>query len=646
MASNELVINIDGDPSGANQALDSVSSNTKSLEQNLASVAKVSGIAFAGLSAAIAGTVSAFREQEQAENQLNAVIESTGSAAGLTATQVKDLASSLQDVTTFGDEAILSSSNLLLTFKEVGEDTFPRAQRAILDVSQAMGQGLRESTIQVGKALNDPVQGLTALRRVGIQFTADQEELIRNFVELGDVSSAQGIILDELESQFGGSAEAARQGLGAITGLQNAFGDLAEEVGRVFAPVISNVANILSEFAVRLRDNEGLVRTLAISLGVGAAGTGLIFAFSTLGLAITKLPPLLAATNVALIGSTTAVRGLVGATGLGALLIVIPLVIQNFEILRDFATGPLFAAITFVIEIIDGLLEKFRALGRAVVEITRGNFRQAVRETRTALRTLPEIAFDAAKAASDAFIEGQEIGLAAQRQITQERLNIQTSGDRRQVEAARQGAQEQVQVADEKVGDLVNVEETKTDQLVGIESDLADQLIAIDQALASEQVDTFAAASDALVSEAQDRARRLADAESERGSSSSRSEGTGRRVVGTDDPLRELLDNPERFVFGPRGFSRRIGPGGFLFQQGFSGFTGRDRIPARISPGEIVVPETFSEGIRQGRFALTGAGSGNGQTVRVEIDLKRNVADFLTVQQNEQDRLGTSRKVT
>jgi phage-related minor tail protein len=114
-------------------------------------------------------------EAEKAQAQLNAVLKSTGGAAGLSAGELNKMADSLQAITTFDDEAITGAQSLLLTFTNVGRDVFPDATKAILDMSVAMGQDLKSSTVQVGKALNDPIAGITALTRVGVTFTQAQK---------------------------------------------------------------------------------------------------------------------------------------------------------------------------------------------------------------------------------------------------------------------------------------------------------------------------------------------------------------------------------------------------------------------------------------------------------------------------------------
>ena len=117
-------------------------------------------------------------EQEKAEAKLNAVLKSTGGVAGLTAKELTTMASAFQQVTTFGDEAIIGAQSLLLTFTQVGEEVFPQATETILNMSAAMGQALKQTTLQLGKALEEPRVGLLSLRRTGISFSEEQKKLI------------------------------------------------------------------------------------------------------------------------------------------------------------------------------------------------------------------------------------------------------------------------------------------------------------------------------------------------------------------------------------------------------------------------------------------------------------------------------------
>jgi len=206
-----------------------------------------------------AESIKLARVQIEAEAKLEQTIKATGGAAGLTATQLKGMASQLQSVTTFGDEAVIGAQALLLTFKNIGGDVFPRVTEAVLDMSVAMGTGLKESSIQLGKALNDPVQGISALTRVGIQFTDVQKSQIKTFTEANDLASAQAVILKEVESQFGGVARAmAETDVGKIDQLTNSINDLKEEIGTELIPLQKTFLSLINETIIGWKDLLGV----------------------------------------------------------------------------------------------------------------------------------------------------------------------------------------------------------------------------------------------------------------------------------------------------------------------------------------------------------------------------------------------------
>ena len=269
--------------------LDSVVRGTTTLGRHV----RYLGIALSGLSAGgfVRGVVRNTVRQEQAIAQVEARIRATGAAAGLTSTEIQGMAAALQDVTTYGDEAILEMQALLLSFRALDGTQFERITETALDLATALGQAPREAAIQLAKALEDPVQGLTALRRSGTIFSAAQTEVIRSLAETGRLAEAQRLILDELARQYGGAARAARDTLGgALAALDNAWGDLLEHTdraGEMTAAVESLVAALKDEEATRnVRDLSvallGMLRymvehadtVLAVAGAVAGAGLG------------------------------------------------------------------------------------------------------------------------------------------------------------------------------------------------------------------------------------------------------------------------------------------------------------------------------------------------------------------------------------
>ena len=245
-------VRLDVKATGANKASKDLGKVDKGLSK-LAKSAAATAVGFFGVQGLINGftrTIELTKQQVVAESQLNAVLKSTKGVAGLTAKELTNMASALQKQTRFGDEAIMTAQSLMLTFTKVGKDVFPDAIETVMNMSEAMGQDMKQSVIQVGKALNDPILGVTALRRVGVQLSEQQEQQVRDFVAVGDVASAQKVILGELETQFGGVAKAAGSTMaGSLEQMNNAIGDAQQALGRQLAPAIISMATNITTLA-------------------------------------------------------------------------------------------------------------------------------------------------------------------------------------------------------------------------------------------------------------------------------------------------------------------------------------------------------------------------------------------------------------
>jgi len=233
------------------KAFGQVGKDANSMGRTLSKVGVGVGIAFAAAAAGVikAGfdAVEALKRIEVIGAQTNAVIKSTGGVANVTAAQIVALADSLEATTATEAEAVQEGANLLLTFTNLrngagaNEKIFDRATGLMVDMARAMGTDAKSGAIQLGKALNNPVEGIAALSRVGVQFTDDQEDMIRSLSAAGDIMGAQTIILDELQSQFGGSGAAyAATFAGQIDTLNNNLGATAESIVIKLMPVLED----------------------------------------------------------------------------------------------------------------------------------------------------------------------------------------------------------------------------------------------------------------------------------------------------------------------------------------------------------------------------------------------------------------------
>jgi hypothetical protein len=226
-----------------------------------------------GLTAPIAafGAVATknFVDSAKALAQVDAAVKSTGGAAGKSVAQLEEMAAGLQRMSLFDDDQILKEVTAnLLTFTNVTGTEFDKAQVAILNMSTRLGTDLTSASIQVGKALNDPIKGVKALGRAGVQFTAEQKAQIEALQESGDVAGAQAVILKELETQFGGAAEAAAK-TDPYTQLANEVGNLSEDFGKIISEALLPLVQFVQRAADSIKGwSEGTKRFVVIAGGL------------------------------------------------------------------------------------------------------------------------------------------------------------------------------------------------------------------------------------------------------------------------------------------------------------------------------------------------------------------------------------------
>ena len=153
----------------------------------------------------------------------------------------------------------------LLTFSEIAESAdvaggaFDRATQAAIDLAAAGFGSAETNAVSLGRALQDPLRGLSALGRQGVTFTQQQQDLIESLVETNDMLGAQDIILQAIESQVGGTAVATAD---ASARMSVAFQLIMQRLGEKLLPafeqfvdyVIDTVIPAVEEFGEKLRD--------------------------------------------------------------------------------------------------------------------------------------------------------------------------------------------------------------------------------------------------------------------------------------------------------------------------------------------------------------------------------------------------------
>lgn len=198
----------------------------------------------------VTDSLAEFGEAGEGAAQLKAALLSTGGAAKLTAEEITGLAEKMQRLTKFEGDATVGAAAILATFNKIKGDTFKEAIVLAMDMATRMKGELQPAIIQVGKALQDPTKGVTALTKAGVSFSAAQKQQIATMQKTSGVAAAQVLILKELRKEFGGAALAeGRTFSGQMTQLGNVIGDLKEKIGEGLAPVVLAFAEIIKGLA-------------------------------------------------------------------------------------------------------------------------------------------------------------------------------------------------------------------------------------------------------------------------------------------------------------------------------------------------------------------------------------------------------------
>lgn len=200
----------------------------------LGTAGAVAGVGIVAASAAVTKALSEWAKAETIMLTTEAIIKATGGAAGKSADEVAELSAAIGYATLASDELVQSAANVLLTFRAIDGLTFDRALRAASDLS-AVGLGsITTAARTVGRALEDPVRGMDALRRVGVTLTASQKFLVQELYETGQAGKAMNIILEQIESRTQGAAQKQAEGLaGSFDKLTEAVGNWFERLGQI-----------------------------------------------------------------------------------------------------------------------------------------------------------------------------------------------------------------------------------------------------------------------------------------------------------------------------------------------------------------------------------------------------------------------------
>ncbi|WP_043316572.1 phage tail length tape measure family protein [Microbulbifer sp. HZ11] len=210
------------------------------------------GVAIAGVTAVMYKSVRAGEEMERQQLKIEALLKATDSASGRTAAQLDLQARSVARNTLASVAGVRDAQAVLLTFKSIQGETFDRAISLSQDLAAVMGGDAKSAALQLGKALEEPSTGLTALRRAGVSFTEAEKEQIKAMEDAGRVADAQRMILAKLAQQVGGAGTAEAGGLsGQVDTLSQNWQEFLEALSKT--DEASKGVGLLAKFVENLR---------------------------------------------------------------------------------------------------------------------------------------------------------------------------------------------------------------------------------------------------------------------------------------------------------------------------------------------------------------------------------------------------------
>ena len=191
--------------------------------------------AFSQVSSAVSGMTQFYAAQVEAETKLQTVMRNTMDATDDEVQSIKDLCSAQQELGVIGDEVQLAGVQELATYasKKSSLETLIPVMNDM--IAQQYGfNATQESAVNIATMMGKVFAGQTsALSRYGYTFSEAQEQILK----FGTEEEKAATLAEVVRQSVGGvNAELAKTDTGRMVQLNNAIGDIKEQVGQMLIP--------------------------------------------------------------------------------------------------------------------------------------------------------------------------------------------------------------------------------------------------------------------------------------------------------------------------------------------------------------------------------------------------------------------------
>ena len=183
--------------------------------------------------------------------RLQSVIEATGRAAETSARQIDAMVDELELYSNADKQAAMDAAASLAIMESVPTSLFEQIFDTANDLSRVVGQDIGSAITTIGRAMEEPVEGMTRLRRQGIFITKELQSQITELVEQNRLYDAQKLLLDDIQERVAGTAEKMADAAGMqslMVALDRYYGSVGQLANSATQPVTDAAADTVNFF--------------------------------------------------------------------------------------------------------------------------------------------------------------------------------------------------------------------------------------------------------------------------------------------------------------------------------------------------------------------------------------------------------------
>lgn len=320
----QIVINAQDN---ATAVISGLTGKLNDMSSSFTQVAAIGTASFAAVAGAIGVSVANASNLKEAQGQLNAAMQSSGGSARISQDALDSVNKSLVANTLITPQVATAMETAIVPFKNISATVFPQVSQAAADMAARLGTDPVAAAQLLGKALDDPTQGIGKLRAAQIVLSKSTQDQVKQMQAAGDITGAQGVIIDALQQKYGGAAAqlAKDDPMGM---LAKSAEDASTTLGTALLPTIQKLVDaitpLIDKMTAWINKHPELTKDIALlALGI----TGMTAAIGLLAVAWITME----AATLPIIGTIALI-----VVGIVALIAIVDLIVTKWTTIKDF----------------------------------------------------------------------------------------------------------------------------------------------------------------------------------------------------------------------------------------------------------------------------------------------------------------------